>query len=381
MLRNLRSEFDIPRDVCYLKAAYMGPQPHRVIEAAIDGARRRSQPWRISPIDFFTEVEAMREAFARVIGCSTDNIAIVPSASYGAATAARNLVVSAGDAILMLDEQFPSNYYIWKRMADEANANIVFASPETGQSWTAAAQAQIERQGGRTKLATLEMHHWLSGETINLQKMCSALRGAGASIVLDLTQTVGVYPVDLAALDPDFVLVSAYKWLLCPYGVGFLYVADRHLDGMPLEENWASRHGSEDFSKLQNYTDGYQAGARRFDVGQRASFSNVAAAVAALTMVGDWGAAEISETLGATNLSIARVLEEFGFTTPSPETRAPHIQSARPGSGSARDIAAALGDQKVYVSHRGEELRFAPHVYNDAADIERLRAALRSAIK
>lgn len=358
----------------------MGPQPHRVIEAAIEGARRRSQPWRISPIDFFTEVEQMREAFARVMNCSPDNIAIVPSASYGAATAARNLSVSEGDSILMIDEQFPSNYYIWKRMADESGAEIVFASPEEGQDWTSATLAKMEHHAGRTKLATLEMHHWLSGETIDLHKICGDLRAAGAGVVLDLTQTVGVFPVDLAALDPDFVLVSAYKWLLCPYGVGFLYVADRHLDGLPLEENWASRHGSEDFSQLQDYTDRYQAGARRFDVGQRASFSNVAAAVAALSMMADWGAAEISTTLGAKNLAIASILEEFGFTTPAPETRAPHIQSARPGSGNAREIAAALGDRKVYVSHRGDDLRFAPHLYNDDEDLEHLRAALQTAV-
>lgn len=380
MLRNLRSEFEIPHDVCYLKSAYMGPQPKRVIEAAIEGARRRSQPWRISPIDFFTSVEQMRTEFARVVNCSPDNIAIVPSASYGAATAARNLPLAADDQVLMIDQQFPSNYYVWKRAADEAGAGIVFANPDAGQDWTSATLDQIERRNCDVKLATLEMHHWLSGESIDLAKICDVLRAADAGIVLDLTQTMGVYPVDLAALDPDFVLVSAYKWLLCPYGVGFLYVADRHLDGIPIEENWASRHGSEDFSQLANYTGKYQGGARRFDVGQRASFSNVAAGVAALTLMNEWGAAEISEMLGATNMAIAKILREFSFTTPAPETRAPHIQSARPGSGSAREIAAALGEQQVYVSHRGEDLRFAPHVFNDEEDLEHLRNALSAAL-
>ncbi|MEL7185975.1 MAG: aminotransferase class V-fold PLP-dependent enzyme [Pseudomonadota bacterium] len=380
MLGDLRRQFDIPRGICYLKSAYMGPQPKCVIEAAIEGARRRSQPWRIAPIDFFTEVEQLRTEFARVIGCSPDNIAIVPSASYGAATAARNLNVQSGDAILMIDEQFPSNYYVWKRATDEAGANIVFARPEAGQDWTSATLAQIENNIGRIKIATLEQHHWLSGENIDLPTICDVLRAAGASVVLDLTQTVGVFPVDLSALDPDFVLVSSYKWLLCPYGLSFLYVADRHLGGIPIEENWASRLGSEDFSQLAQYTDQYQAGARRFDVGQRASFSNVAAGIAALSLLNEWGASGISEMLGATNLAIAKILGEFGFTMPPPETRAPHIQSARPGSGNARDIAAALGAENVFVSHRGDDLRFAPHVYNDAEDLERLRAALDKAI-
>ena len=82
MTVDYRAEFDIPRDICYLNNAYMGPQPRRVVEAAKQGATRRSQPWTITPHDFFESVETLRAAFAKMVACSADNIAIVPSAGY-----------------------------------------------------------------------------------------------------------------------------------------------------------------------------------------------------------------------------------------------------------------------------------------------------------
>ena len=111
MSKDYRAEFDIPRDMCYLNAAYMTPQPRRVLEATIDGARYRAQPWGITPPDFFAEVEALRTAFAGLVGCEPGNIAIVPSAGYGVSCAARNLPLQRRDIILGLHDQFPSNYY------------------------------------------------------------------------------------------------------------------------------------------------------------------------------------------------------------------------------------------------------------------------------
>ena len=101
MSSNYRAEFDIPRDICYLNAAYMTPQPRRVLEATLDGARYRAQPWRITPPDFFAEVETLRAAFAGLIACAPDNVAIVPSAGYGVSCAARNLPLRRGDIILV----------------------------------------------------------------------------------------------------------------------------------------------------------------------------------------------------------------------------------------------------------------------------------------
>lgn len=127
-----RAEFDIPRDVCYLNAAYMTPQPRRAVEAAIRGARYRAQPWRITPPDFFAKVEDLRAAFARRIACAPDNVAIVPSAGYGVSCAALNVPAGTGDVILGMHDQFPSNYYAWCRRAPALGMEFHSARPEAG---------------------------------------------------------------------------------------------------------------------------------------------------------------------------------------------------------------------------------------------------------
>src|SRR4030095_1851109 len=103
-------------------------------------------------------------------------------------------------------------------------------------------------------------------------------RETGAALVVDASQALGAIPLDLAAVRPDYLVSVGYKWLLGPFALGYLYVAEDRCDGVPLEENWISRLGSEDFGALPDYQDRYQPGARRFDVGQRTPFETTPAA-------------------------------------------------------------------------------------------------------
>jgi selenocysteine lyase/cysteine desulfurase len=375
-----REEFDIPRDVCYLNAAYMTPQPGRVLKAAIKGAERRANAWELAPADFFSEVEVLRSAFARQVTCPADNIAIVPSAGYGAAVAAKNIPIKNNGVILVLGDQFPSNYYSWHRLAQSTGAEIHVVRRSDDNNWTSAILESIDTFGERIQIAALEQHHWATGESIDLDRICPALRAQGSRIVLDLTQTIGAYPTSMSELAPDFVIAAAYKWQFCPYGTSFLYVADEYFDGTPIEEAWLSRKGAEDFSQLANYTEQYQPGARRFDAGERSSFSNISGAIAALDMINEWGIENISRTLANTNLSIARILEKHGFEIVDANARAPHFQSARLANFDTRALAARLVADKVFVSQRGDRLRLAPHLYTDQQDLDRFEDSLRKAM-
>ena len=375
-----RAEFDIPRDICYLNAAYMTPQPRGVVEAAIRGATRRSEPWQITPPDFFREVEALRAVFARQVGCSSDNIAIVPSAGYGVSCAAVNLPTRPGNVILALNDQFPSNHYAWRRQALASEAEFHIVSKEAGQSWADALLEAIEICGDRIEIAALEGHHWASAGFVDLETVVPALRDVGARVILDLTQSIGAYPIDISRLAPDFMVAAGYKWQFCPYGVAFLYVDERYYDGVPIEESWMNRNGAEDFSRLADFTDRYQPGARRYDVSEKSSFSNIAGALAALKMLDQWGIGKISETLAMTNARIAEILAGHGFETTAADARAPHFQGARLPATDPRKLAARLIDNGVYASVRGDHLRVAPHLYTDDEDLARFDGALGAAL-
>ena len=113
-----RHLFDIPQDVAYLNCAYMSPLMKPVVEAGAAALARKAHPWELTPDKFFTGPDEFRATAAQLLDCSADCVAIVPSASYGIATAARNLPVTKNQGILVLVEQFPSNYYAWQRLAE-----------------------------------------------------------------------------------------------------------------------------------------------------------------------------------------------------------------------------------------------------------------------
>jgi selenocysteine lyase/cysteine desulfurase len=354
----------------------MGPHPKVVTEACTAGLRRRATPWQISTADFFDDVELLRSLFAGLLGAKADNIAIVPAASYGIACAAKNISVKPTQKILLLADQFPSNYYAWARLADDNDAELCVVETPEDLDWTAAVMKAIATHKDDIAVAALPNHHWSNGAPLDLDVICDALHDIGARITLDLSQTLGACPFDLEAARPDFLVAAGYKWLFCPYGISFLYVADEYFDGVPIEEAWANRTGSDDFARLVDYSNDYQHGARRFDVGERAKFETVPGAIAAIRQVLDWGVNRIAAELDTRNETLAELLGEYGFTVPLRERRGPHFQGLRIPDEVQDSLVREFAARNIFASQRGSSLRIAPHLYNDDEDLQILRAAL-----
>ncbi len=373
-----RHLFDIPDDVAYLNCAYMSPLMKPALEAGTAGLARKAHPWDITPDKFFTGADEFRATAAQVVNCSPGDIAIVPSASYGIATAARNLPVKKGQSILVLAEQFPSNYYAWQRRAEETGAALkVVAWPENND-WTAAVLNSLTAD---VAIAALPHVHWTSGGRLDLVRIGEACRKLGAALVLDLTQSLGALPFSVSGLQngvqPDFAVAASYKWLLGPYSVGLLYVAPKWQQGIPLEENWIQRADARDFSSLILYTENYDEGARRFDMGERSNFALLPAAVRAMKQLLEWDVARISETAGALNRQLADAAADLGFSAPSEPWRAPHYLALRRKAGIPKELPEMLAREKVFVSVRGSSIRVTPHVYNTGEDCNRLIQCLR----
>ncbi len=195
----------------------------------------------------------------------------------------------------------------------------------------------------------------------------------------DASQSLGASEFDVQRVQPDFVVAVGYKWLLGPYGLGYLYVAPkwRH-SGTPLERSWLTRAGSEDFTRLIDYTDEYRPGARRFDMGEFPHFVLAPMATRALGQVLAWGVTEIQEALSELTEKIAQLATQEGYSVLPPDQRCAHMIGIRHPAGIPATLPAQLKDAKVYVSMRGDSIRIAPHLYNDLSDIDRLFEILRT---
>ena len=367
--------FDMPRGVAYFNNAYMSPLMHSVVAAMHEGIQAKARPWTISSDDFFLYAEEARGLAAQVFGGDAENIAIVPSASYGIQTAANALPLKSGQTVLVLEDQFPSNIYPWQDKAARVGAQVKILPTPKDDDWTSVVIAAID---DNTTIAALPQTHWASGATLDLARIRTALDKASAALVLDLTQSLGVQPFNMSAIRPDFAVAATYKWMMGPYSMGFLHVDPKWHGAPPLEHNWINRKGAEDFTRLTDYQPDFAKGARRFDMGEKSNSSQLGGASAAMRQILEWGVDNIAETLHGITAKIAKDLEPLGLS--ASQHRAPHYLGLKREGGIPAGLSADLAAQNIFVSVRGPAMRVTPHLYCDAGDQRRLVQALTKAL-
>ncbi|MFQ5638745.1 MAG: aminotransferase class V-fold PLP-dependent enzyme [bacterium] len=372
-----RHLFDIPDNVAYFNCAYLSPLLNSVREAGFRGVERKSHPWQVGPDDFFAESEHARRLFAELIQADAGDVAIIPSVSYGVAVAAANLHCREGEEILVLAEQFPSNYYPWSEIVKRTGARMVQVERPAKGSWT---EAVLDSMSERTRVAALPQVHWTDGSFIDLNAVSSKCRQIGADLVLDVTQSIGALPISVKELSPSFLVTAAYKWLLGPYSLGFLYVHPDYQSARPIEFNWLNRKDSENFAGLVHYRDEFQPGARRFDVGERSNFTLMPMVIAGLEQIHEWRVSHIQETLSVMTGHLAEDAKNLGLQIASPAAHAGHILGLRFPRGLPEGILSRLAEENVYVSLRGDAMRISPHLYNNQRDVNQLIDVLKISV-
>jgi selenocysteine lyase/cysteine desulfurase len=381
MLATQKHRFSLPPGSHYLNCAYMAPLSRRVEAAGIDGLIRRRDPSSLTAPDFFTGADAVRQRFATLVGArDRQRVAVLPAVSYGMAVVARNLPLETGSRVVVAAGQFPSNVYAWRRLCAERGCRLVTVEPPEALDGRAAAWNDriLQAIDASTRLVALPVVHWADGTRFDLERIGIRAREVGAALVIDGTQSVGALTFDLARVRPDALICAGYKWLLGPYGIALGWFGERFDDGVPLEENWINREGSEDFSALVRYREAYQPGAIRFDVGERSDPIRLPMMAAALDEVLEWGVEVIQAYTGSLTAEIAGRARDLGFWSEEPPGRAGHIVGLRaPASTDPGRLARRLEAGRISVSLRGDALRVAPHLYNDLADTEALIEALR----
>ena len=366
MISCQRDLFNIPKGIVYLNTAYMSPLLNSVVQAINGGTLAKANPWKIKVSNFYNEVEKARYLFSKLVNVRSDSVAIIPSASYGIETAAKNLYVSPKKNIAVLEHQFPSNVYPWIRRAKELSGKLKIIST-IENDLTASIIDAIDQD---CDIVSLPNVHWTTGKSINLEKVRQRCDEINAALVLDLTQSAGAMAIDFTKIKPDFAVVANYKWMLGPYSTGFLYVDPKYHDGKPLEEGWINRDNSDDFTNLITYTDKYKKGAIRFDMGERSNFSLMPGVSEALQQLLDWKILEIENTLSNQNAVLAKKLKNLGLKVLEEKYRGPHFVSAELPKEANPKLLQILESKGIFVSKRGQSLRITPHLWNNQEELD-----------
>ena len=372
--------FDLPEYGAYLNAAYMSPQLRAVTEVGIQALNRKSRPQEITVDDFFTDRQRVKQIFAELIGTDDpERVCIIPSVSYGMANAAANIPLTAGDEIVLIEEQFPSNVYTWKKVAKQNGAKCTMVGPPPleagrGQFWN---ERLLEAISKDTRVVALPHIHWADGTRYDLEAVREKLDEQEGYLVLDGTQSIGAYPFDNQIMKADVVICAGYKWLMGPYSIGVAYYNERFDSGIPIEDNWMNRLHSENFAGLTQYQEAYQPKAARYTVGESSNFVLMPMLAAALEQVLEWDPGRIQSYCEALIKDFKPAIRDKGYFLEDDAWRASHLFGIYLGPEmQMEDLKKRLQQAGVFVSYRGEAIRISPHVYNTKADLEFLLNSL-----
>ena len=378
MLPSQRALFDMPRDVCFLNAAAWSPLPLASQEAGRAAMARKGQPWKLPDGFQAAQYERTRKAAAALIGADPNDVALISSVGYGVSTAGKVLSIPRGSRVIVLENDHTSPVLEWIGRAEAGGFTVDTVKQPTDGDWTSAVLDTIERKGAApVALASISSVHWSDGGALDLARIRDALKKQGAALLVDATHDAGVRHIDVKTLDPDFLIFPTYKWVLGPYGRAFLYVAQRHQNGVPLEQTAAARKAVNAEDTIYFRDTSYRDDARRYDMGERDHFITMEMAAIGMEMMAGWGNDAVVGRLSMLTGKLADGLGNLGVGLLDPKLRAPHILCVSFPKGMAPDLAKKLAAENVHAAPRLGRLRISPHVYNDEADVDRFVDAFR----
>ena len=364
--------------VSYLNHAGTGPLPSRTVEALHEWDLVRSEPWKNTAKEQFGVLARSRELCARMIGALPDEIAMMVNTTYGINVAASSIELKPGDAIVTPDREFPANVYPWMALAERRGLTYRRVAHVNGL----ADEDALLRALDEPDVKVLSVS-WISFETglkLDLARLGAACRDRGIYFVVDAIQGIGAASIDVRACHVDFLACGGQKWLLSPWGTGFLYVRRELVPKLvPHTVSWMAVKNSEDFTQLCNYELNWFDNARRFEM-ITLPYQEFAGLNASLELFESVGWDRVYSLVAERATQIAEWAQrrtDVELVTPLDPARRAGVIAVRPRDPVA--ASAKLFAAKVPHALREGMIRLAPHFYVTAAEVERALGVLDQA--
>lgn len=368
-----RAEFPWADQRVYLNHASLGPLPARTLKAINDFNTRRAVPFQVVGDDFLSIPTAARASAARLINADPGEIGLVQTASLGLNLAAQALPFVEGDLILVSDKEFPSNMYPWKLLKSRGvGVEVVSCTPD---GWPDEAGLVQRLADPQVKALAVSLIQFASGYRVDLAHLSAETRKRQKLLIVDAIQGVGCYPIDVRATPVDILVAAAQKWMLGPWGAGFIYARRELLPTLaPNVANWLGYEGSDDVTQLTSYHDRHHPGARRFEITGHA-LQDLVGMTTSAGLLSELGPSAIVEHVRAIHEPVLSAARKRGITVASPTDAArPCTLSLRPKDPGA--LHAKLEAAGIYCSLREGLIRLSPHCYNTIAEMEKVASLI-----
>jgi len=371
-MQDYRQEFRDFAPTIYLDCAYQGPFPRTTVARLQEAIELKCHPERLEAPEYFRLPERVRGRLANLVGADPSEIALTNSATQGIGIVAAGLGLAAGDEVVIASRNFPANLFTWLHLR-RLGVRVQVLKP-------AGDRVRVEDVVGvltpRTRVLALDWVGYTSGARIDLATFGELVHRQGGIFVVDGTQGVGALEIDVRQLPVDVLAVAAYKWLLGPYGTGFVFLRSEVQDRLELPVvNWMSVEGSEDFDALPTEEFTLPRAARIFDVPETSNFLNLNALEASLEFVERAGVRTVAEHCARLLDRLAEGLEKKGYRLrdwTDAEQHSTILGFQTDSREATTKLHQKLRANNVAVSLRHGTIRVSPYLYNTEADIDRL---------
>jgi selenocysteine lyase/cysteine desulfurase len=363
-------QFPVRENLVYLNHASVAPLCRRAANAMRDFAQEALEYGSLHYDRWLATYEALRASTAKMINAKPSEIAIVKNTSEGIAIMAGGLKWRSGDKVVAFQEEFPSNYYPWKRLEPlgvDVRWLSVFDPIE-----------KIEEACRGARLLAISFVQYLSGYRADLNAIGEICERHGCLFLVDAIQGLGVFPLDVRAANIAAFSSDGHKWLLGPEGCGVMYIREDVQDQVePVEFGWTNTAQFNDYSSrdmaLRDDAGRYECGTLNTIgcFGLRASIDFILEA----------GVENIGRAVQDRADQVWRGVRELGYEIlgeRTPKTGAGIVSFRKPGVDS-RMTVRYLKDAGFIVAPRQGWVRVSPHFYNPPQDAERLIETLRTA--
>jgi selenocysteine lyase/cysteine desulfurase len=370
-LERYRAEFPILQRKVYLNSCSLGPLSHR----SMDALARFQELWNEHGAQawytlWMGELAAMREKFARLINARPHEVALAPSVSVALGEIASGLDYADRPRVVVADMDFPTLAYQWlARQRTGLDVRFV-TSPDR---MTLPADRFAAHIDDRTALVATSRVFYLSGYIQDVKALADAAHRHGAYLLVDDYQGTGQIPLDVKALDVDFLVTGTLKWLMGGPGLALIYVREELIPKLrPVVTGWWA---ARDQFQFRSTDFAFREDAQRLEAGTPATGA-VYTASAAIDIVHEVGVPRIRERTRALADDLVRRAQARGWPVRSPLDGASRSSIVMLGLERPEEIVHALTDRGIVVDSRPGLLRISPHFYNTVAENESIVAAI-----
>jgi len=359
----IRAEFPALANWTYLNTATFGQLPRATVEAVSRHFARRDEMACSDFLTWFDDADRLRGRVGQLVNCEAGDIAFINSANSALSLLIGGLDWKPGDRIVALQDEFPNNIYC---PAVLERVGVEFVETPWERFYDAITP--------RTRLVVVSTVNYTNGFAPPLEEMARFLRERNVLFFVDGTQSVGALRFDTTRIRPDMLAVHGYKWLLCPNGIGFMYVSPALRERLaPTAVGWRSHHAWRNVDNLHHGAPVFAASAEKYEGGMLAS-SLLCAMDASVGMMLEIGVDDIERRVRELAAATRQCLRGLGAQVP--EFDSP-IVAARFEGRDASALARRLKERRVLVSARHGNLRVSAHFYNTEEDLDRLESELR----